>query len=127
MRDDAALRLLGIEREHRVARAAGLERPHALQMLAFEEQRSARFGVDRGARHHRRAVDVRRDARRGMADRREIGKLQRRAGAGHFPQLPDRPCALGKNMSFHESGLTLIDPTLYMKLTYFITLFGVVV
>ena len=43
------------------------------------------------------------------------------------PQLPGAPWLLGKNRSFHDSALTLIEPILYMKSTYFITFCGVVV
>ena len=125
MRNDAAPGRFGIERKDRIACAARLERADALQMLAFEEQLRADLGIDRRARHHRRAVDVRADARRRLPDRCEIGQIQRRGGNRH--QLPDSLCALGKNISFHDAGFTLIEPTLYMKSTYFITLFGVVV
>lgn len=40
-------------------------------------------------------------------------------------QLPGSACASGAKISFHEAGFTLIEPTLYMKSKYFITLSGV--
>ena len=55
------------------------------------------------------------------------GQVRRSTDGDGDHQLPCSFCALGKYISFHESGFTLIEPTLRMKSTYFIVLFGVVV
>jgi len=47
--------------------------------------------------------------------------------AAVIAQLPGNDSALGKNRSFHVSGLTLIEPVLNMKSTYFMMFCGVVV
>src|SRR4029453_1426394 len=99
-----------------------------LEVLAFEEESCVRFGIDRLARQHRRAMHMRRDAGVRVAYRGEIG--QRRVGfgpRGRRHQLPCNACTLGKNSSFHESGLTLIAPVFCMKSAYFMTFCGVVV
>src|SRR5690348_10265109 len=42
-------------------------------------------------------------------------------------QLPGRLCTLGKNRSFQDAGLALMEPILFMKSTYLVTFSGVVV
>src|SRR5437762_3109847 len=121
MCDDAAGGFSVGQRKHGIARAARFERRDFLQILALEEQTCANRLLERTAGQHGRSLDVLPDARMRAADRIEIN-LDRRSGDGgraHRRQLPARPCTLGKNRSFHESGLTLIVPVLAMKSTYF--------
>jgi hypothetical protein len=132
VRDDAAFRFIRGEREHRIDRAARLERPDLLQVLALERERCARFRVEARARQHRRAVDEAGDPVARRPNRSQIreccdGARVRCDGARRCHQLPGRLCALGKKRSFHDSGFVLIAPAFSMKLTYFITFCGVVV
>ena len=128
MRDDAAPRLGVAQREHGVGRAARLERADLLQVLALEEELRAGLRVERrgseitGVRctcGAMRACAARIAARSGSASGPRVRRVRH--------QLPAAPWMFGKNRSFHESGLTLIAPTLAMKSTYFITFCGVVV
>src|SRR5688500_9042747 len=78
MRDHAARGLAVAERPYRIAGATELEGAGALQVLAFEEQLGTGERVERARTHDGRAVRMRRDARRGGFDGREIG-----IGEGH--------------------------------------------
>ena len=127
VRDHAARGDVVGQREHGVAGAARLERAHLLQVLALDEEARAGRVVERPAREHRRPVHVRRDPRVRRADRGEVRQRQRVPRIGIRHQLPGRLWTLGKKRSFHESGFTLIAPTLDMKSAYFMMLCGVCV
>src|SRR3546814_5668287 len=68
MGDHAACGGRVVQRPHRVAGTAELERARTLQRLGLEVQRAARDGVDAARTQHRRGVRRRRDARRGGED-----------------------------------------------------------
>jgi hypothetical protein len=68
MRDDAAFGDSVVERPHRVARAAKLERADALEILAFEDDPASGGIVDGTRREYGCAMRVRRDARGGGFD-----------------------------------------------------------
>src|SRR3546814_1626071 len=68
MGDHAACGGRVVQRPHRVAGTAELERARALQRLGLEVQRAARDGVDAARTQHRRGVRMRRDARGGGED-----------------------------------------------------------
>lgn len=68
MRSDAAPRRLVGQRHDRVDGAPGFERADLLQVLALEPHAHAELGIERGARHHRSAVNVRRNPPQGLAD-----------------------------------------------------------
>src|SRR3546814_5667599 len=63
MGDHAACGGRVVQRPHRVAGTAELERARALQRLGLEVQRAARDGVDAARTQHRRGVRMRRDTR----------------------------------------------------------------
>ena len=73
MRDDAARGGGGVERPHRIAGAAELERARALQVLALEVEFRARKRIERARTQHRRRMRMGRDARGGGLNRGEIG------------------------------------------------------
>jgi hypothetical protein len=77
MRDDAARGCLVVERPHRVARTAELERAGALEVFAFEEQFRTGERIERARAQHGRDVRVRRDARGGGFDVGEVGRRLR--------------------------------------------------
>ena len=76
--------LLVGEREHHVDRATDLEGTDPLQVLALEEELGAGHGVERRARHHRRAVHVGGDA----VGRGEHVRPGRAAHAGRSRRAP---------------------------------------
>jgi len=66
VRDHAARGSVRIQRPHRVAGAAELERPGALQVFALEEELGARQRVERARAQQRRDVGMRGNARSGI-------------------------------------------------------------
>src|SRR5438067_4637440 len=132
MGDDTSHRFIVAQRKDGIGRTARLECADLLEVLALEMKSRTHRSVERITGHHRRAADVRRDARSRGSNGEEIdgdiGLGSHCTVDGHaLRQLPRRLCALEKNRSFHDSGRTLIVPTLCMKSTYFMIFCGAVV